>query len=715
MRYALLLVVPPLAVAFPAAYAFLVTVTRVPPIVAALAGVAYAAGAFVAALLLARAARSVDAAVEQRRDPSDAVSAALAQTTIVSAVIWVGWGLIIAMAACAVVQPTLLGLQYFAEAALIMAAPAMAWSYWSGKRMLIARAHGSAHLAYTGRTWSVGIKIAIVFIGFSVVSTGALVLVIASRVAQRLGDEAAYEIGRFGFGIALVTSIIFAIATWYLAHDVTRPLQSLMRLAADMAEGRFSTEPRIFSDDEVGRLASSFITTRKNLRTLIDRVGERGETVTHGVRAMSEGTSALVDNAHEQNGMAIEAAKALSAVQLEAQSVLREVEGVAELTYDSAGRAGELRASFTEVAQRMDDLFQSVEKSSSAAIEIDAAAGESAHRTMTLSGIGSDVLAFVAEMDATVGEIMRTAQSTADLSQQVRSNAETGRAAVEATVEAIRSTQESTRRTAGAFESLQQSLGRIDSILAFIDDVTNRTNLLSLNAAIIAAQAGTNDFGFSVIADEVRQLADRTRNATKEIAGIIRNVQPVAHQAVEALNDGMRNVDRTVSLAHNASGALELILGSADRSQEMVRSISHALEEQAKGSRHLHGTAARMSDNLAEMHRATQGQAEATRMLAVEAERVRDIALQVKRATGEQTSTGAGIAKAMEQIASDVRTIRDRLDRQLHQAEQVAGASRVTLTIAERNNSIAEEFRSALESLLQSGQDFENAVAQFRG
>jgi len=715
MRYSLSLVLPPLAVAFPAAYAFLVTVTKVPPMVAVLSGAAYAMGATIAAVLLARASRHVDAVMEQRRDPSEAVSRALARTTIVSAVLWVIWGLVIAMAACAVVQPTLLGLQYFAEAALILAAPAMAWSYWAGKRMLIARAHGSAHLAYTGRTWSVGIKIAIVFIGFSIVSTGALVLVIASRVAQRLGEQAAYEIGTFGFGIAIITSIVFAVATWYLAHDVTRPMQALMRVAADMAEGRFATEPRIFSDDEVGRLAGSFITTRANLRTLIDRVGERGATVTHGVRAMSEGTNALVTNAHEQNGMAIDSARALSAVQLEAQSILREADGVAELTHDSASRANELRASFVEVARRMDDLFQSVEKSSSAAIEIDAAAGESAHRTMTLSGIGSDVLAFVSEMDATVGHIMRTAQSTAELSVQVRANAESGRAAVEATVEAIRSTQEATRRTAGAFESLQQSLGRIDSILAFIDDVTNRTNLLSLNAAIIAAQAGTQDYGFSVIADEVRQLADRTRNATKEIAGIIRNVQPVAHQAVDALSEGMRNVDRTVSLAHNASGALELILGSADRSQEMVRTISHALEEQARGSRHLHGTAARMSDNLAEMHRATQGQAEATRMLAVEAERVRDIALQVKRATGEQMSAGDGIAKGMEQIANDVRTIRDHLDRQLHQAEQVAGASRVTLKIAERNNTIAEDFRSSLEALLRSGQDFETAVARFRG
>jgi methyl-accepting chemotaxis protein len=712
------MLIPPLFVLLPVALAFLFRVLRLGGAVALrtalIAFAAYGLGAVVSAIVIARAARRVDADLAARRDPSDSVSSALSRTTFAGLIVWVGWGLIVAMAGCTILHRTLLGIQYFAEAAAILAAPAMAWTYWAGKGMLLRATRSAPHIAWSGRTWSVGMKIGMVFVGFFIVSAGALVLLTASYVASQLGEETAYAIGRAGLLIAAATAVVFAFATWFLARDVTAPMHELVRLAEAMAQGEFAIEPRIFADDEIGKLARSFGATRIKLRSLLEGVGNRGGSITQGVIMMSAGTESLVSNAHEQSGMVAESTSALASVTDQAQSVLDDTERATELTYDSAGRATELRASFTEVGARMDDLLVSVEKSSSAATEIDAAARETANRTMNLSGIGSDLLAFVTQMDATVAQIMRTAQSTAELSDQVQSNAIAGRQAVEATVNGIRAAQDSTRRTAGAFDALQKSLGQIDQILLFIDDVTNRTNLLSLNAAIIAAHAGRNDYGFSVIADEVRQLAERTRTATKEIAAIIRNVQPIAQQAVEALEEGVKNVDTTVDLAGNASTALEKILGSAGRSLEMTRQISHALEEQSKASRHLHGVTANMSDHISEMHRATQGQAEATRMLAAEGERVRDIATQVKRATEEQNVAANGIADAMEQIAHDIRTIRDRLERQLQQAEQIASASKLTLSIAERNNTIAEQFRTSLQTLVSSGRDFEAEVARFR-
>jgi len=718
-RYGLALVVPPLLLALPLALVFLAHVLETDRgtfVRITLVGVlAYTVAALVTGHLIANVAREVELDLDTGRNPSRSISVALGRSTVLSAVTWVGWGLLVCLAGWAVVSRTLLGIQYFLEAGLIVAAPAMAWAYWAGKKMLLTAAADADQVEYTGRVWSIGVKIAIVFIGFFIVSAGALVLIIGAQVATRLGPDAAWEVARVGLLIALMTTVVFALATWFLARDIARPVDELVRLASDMADGRFSTRVRIFADDEVGVVARSFATTQKNLRALISRVGGRGESVTGGVRLMNEGTEVLVGNAHKQREMAGQSSSALTLVESETQSVLHEVDRVSELTYDSAGRATELRASFTEVARRMSELFHSVEKSSSAATEIDASARETAQRSVNLGTIASDVVAFVAQMDATVEQIVRTAQQTTALSEEVRKQAAAGRGAVEATMGGIRNAQEATQRTAGAFEALQKSLGQIDQILLFIDDVTNRTNLLSLNAAIIAAQAGAQDHGFSVIADEVRELADRTRNATKEIAGIVRALRPVTREAVEALQEGVDNVDRTVGLASEASSSLDTILGSAERSLEMTVSISRALDEQSRASRHLHEQTATMSDHIAEMQRATQGQADATRLLASEAERVSDIASQVNRATEEQTLAAQGIASAMEHVVGDVATIRDRLERQLRQAEQVASASKETLAIAEKNNAIAEEFRASLQSLLTSGREFETEVNRFKG
>jgi len=112
--------------------------------------------------------------------------------------------------------------------------------------------------------------------------------------------------------------------------------------------------------------------------------------------------------------------------------------------------------------------------------------------------------------------------------------------------------------------------------------------------------------------------------------------------------------------------------------------------------------------------RCVQFCSDATRFLAVEAERVKDIAEQVNRSADEQSTAAGGIAQSMEQIASDVRTIRDRLERQLTKAEQIANASKTTLSIAQKNSSIADDFNRELETLFASANAFEEAVARFR-
>lgn len=671
-------------------------------------------GALGFAVAIARTTGEVEKAMAAGRDASDAASRCLRSTEAAALALWVGLGFLQAVPGALLLKPTFLGVQYFAEAVLIVAAPTMAWSYWTGKHMLVRFAEGSLTEGYTLPAWSVGAKIAMVFLGFFSVSCGAIVLVISSRIAQTLGEQAAYGIAGFALAVALATSAVFGAATYFLTRDITAPMRNLVKLAQDMAEGRFDLEPRIYSDDEVGVLARAFTTTRQTLRMLIGRVRSTGGAITDGVVTMTAGTKSLIDGAHEQSGLAEQSTEALRRVRDDAESVLNDVERVTDKTSDSASRAAELRASFFEVSQRTDELFQSVEKSSSAAMEINAAAAEMARRTTDISGVGSGVLAFVAEMDATVAQISKTAGATAQLAQEVRQNALDGRGAVEATVEGIRSAQESTRRTASSFDALQKSLGQIDQILEFINEVTNKTNLLALNAAIIAAHAGKDDFGFSVVADEVRDLSDRTRAATKEVSAILRNVRPMTRQAFVALEEGVNSVDSTVALANRASSALATILTNADRSLEMTHAISGSLEEQARGSQHLHVIIGEMTDNLEEMQRATEGQAEATRLLALESARVSDIAEQVRRATQEQTAVEEGIARAMESIAEDVRTIRDRLENQLQQAQHIATNSDETLTIAHRNNGIADAFGLSLRELLHQGEEFATAVARFQ-
>jgi methyl-accepting chemotaxis protein len=514
--------------------------------------------------------------------------------------------------------------------------------------------------------------------------------------------------------IALITMLVFIGAAYFLSRDVAQPVHSLRELASQMATGNFNAATRVFSDDEVGQLAASFGETRENLRRLLGRVGGSGATITEGVRIITGGTDSLLDRARNQTELTETSSHAVQNVRGGISKVLGSAESVTELTQDASSRALELHASAEEVARSMDYLFQSVEKTSSSTTEMNASMSEMSGRTDVLAGIGDEVLSFVSQMDSTVGELRSSAQSTADISRQVREDAEAGGAAVAKTVEGINAQRDLTNSTAETLDELQRSVTQIGSILSVIDEITNRTNLLALNAAIIAAQAGEHGLGFTVVADEIRQLAERTRGSTKEIGAIIKAVQGGSRNAVTKIREGVARVEDNVRLARDASTSLEKIVGSATRSEEMATTISRALADQAQASRHLHEVTSRMSDHIAEINRATREQARGTQLLAQESERVREIALQVKNATDEQSQAGRGITAALEKIADDARGIRDSLERQLRETDRIADASRTMLEIAQANDSIAREFNSTVQNLVTSGRDFESEVGRFR-
>ncbi|HEY2324115.1 MAG TPA: methyl-accepting chemotaxis protein [Thermoanaerobaculia bacterium] len=515
--------------------------------------------------------------------------------------------------------------------------------------------------------------------------------------------------------IVLFTMAAFAAAAYFLSRDITRPLHDLQNIAEEMAVGNFNAAARVFSDDELGQLAVSFGETRSNLRRLLGRIGGSGSIITDGVRVITGGTESLLVRARDQAEITENSSLAVENMRGGISMVLGAADGVTDLTQDASSRSLQMQASAEEVARSTEFLFQSVEKTSSSTTEMNASMREMSGRTDVLAGIADEALSFVSEMDSTIEQLRQTAQQTADISQIVAIDAGAGGEAVNRTVEGINASEELTIRTAETLDDLQRSVGQISQILNVIEEVTNRTNLLALNAAIIAAQAGEHGAGFTVVADEIRQLAERTRGSTKEIATIIKAVQNGSRQAVTRIHEGVVKVRENVELAKRAATSLEKIVGSAGRSQEMAITISRALDDQAKASRHLHEVTSRMSDHIAEINRATREQARGTQLLAQEAERVREIAGQVKTATDEQSMAGRGITLALEKISEDARNMRDLLDRQLTETDRIADASRTMLDIAQQNDAIAREFNSTVQNLVRSGQEFESEVSRFRG
>jgi methyl-accepting chemotaxis protein len=244
-----------------------------------------------------------------------------------------------------------------------------------------------------------------------------------------------------------------------------------------------------------------------------------------------------------------------------------------------------LGASVDEMAAQMSEVIGRITDSSSllasTAEQLSASSAQIEEGANLQSGQTAQAATAMEEMSATVIEVAKNAQQASKSSMDAQEIAANGGEVVKQAIEAMQEVSESTSITAETIGKLGDRSEEIGTIISVINDIADQTNLLALNAAIEAARAGEQGRGFAVVADEVRKLAERTTNATKEISSMINSIQIETTKAVEAMDEGANKVDKGVKLAHEAGTALGKIVTGVQNVTEMVGHIATSTEEQS--------------------------------------------------------------------------------------------------------------------------------------
>jgi methyl-accepting chemotaxis protein len=238
----------------------------------------------------------------------------------------------------------------------------------------------------------------------------------------------------------------------------------------------------------------------------------------------------------------------------------------------------------------------------------------------------------------------------------VTASAEEGTSAVGATIDGIAQIRDLTLDAKKALEGLADRIGAIGEIASVINGISDETNLLSLNAAIIAAQAGEHGKPFAVVAEQVKTLARRTTTSTKEIETLIESIQEQSENAVVAMRAGIEAVEQGVLRSRGAGEALVRIRNTATDASSRVTEISRASEEQALNSRHVAEAAQTTSVQVQQISTALSEQSMATEQILNNSNQCVEMCRQMSAATeGQRTSSRyitENIAKITELISS---------------------------------------------------------------
>jgi PAS domain S-box-containing protein len=219
---------------------------------------------------------------------------------------------------------------------------------------------------------------------------------------------------------------------------------------------------------------------------------------------------------------------------------------------------------------------------SSSATEILAAAEQIAVGSQRQADEITNTSSAVEEMAASMNQVSRNAEASADAARRALDMAGHGDKSVRDTSEAMSRIDSAVQQTAEKMRLLGMRSSEISEIMDLIDEIAAQTNLLALNAAIEAAHAGEAGLGFSVVADEIRKLAERSARATKDVGHLIKSIQSETSEALTAMEIGMKEVRGGSQLAGQASRALQDISEAVRQSSELIEEISAASEEQAR-------------------------------------------------------------------------------------------------------------------------------------
>ncbi len=329
-----------------------------------------------------------------------------------------------------------------------------------------------------------------------------------------------------------------------------------------------------------------------------------------------------------------------------------------QLKEASQGNADTIR----EISGSAEVVREAVEETRSAAGEISVTIAQVGENINSLHEFIDNSVASISEMAATLKSVEENAVQSQTMTEGVQERAQDGVRRVEETIIAMERIRQAVETATGDIARLAGISEEVGGITTVIGEIAKKTNLLALNAAIIAAQAGEHGSSFAVVADEVGVLAREAGESTEAIARLVGEIRTATEDVVRNIETTRGMVDKGISTGVELEQSLQRVVEQADSSTGMSREIRKATNEVAKNAEAINASVIRLGEMAAQISHASKEQTNGIRSIVQAIEEIKSMADDMVDATERQRVNMRHIDAAVEQVGRMASRIFRELD-----------------------------------------------------